>query len=294
MTGRLRAELRRARRRTRRWLLRARLDLDERRRGERDPLLPPRRLNLPSQGPAVGERMVELMQAHACLAPSSRVLDAGCGPGRMAAPLTRFLDPTAGSYEGFDVMPRSVKWCRRRITPRHPNFSFQLADLRNAQYNPDGRYRASEYVFPYPDEDFDVAIAFSLFTHLRPFEGRRYLSETARVLRPGGRLISTWFLLTPEAEQLVSAGRARRPGMFAEAQPTLQLDHTFNDAAGFAFRSHHPTVPEHMIVIDRDLVQDLHERAGLRIVESIDGTWPGREPGAADAGLQDVIISERA
>jgi len=34
-------------------------------------------------------------------------------------------------YEGFDIVPEAITWCRRRITPRHPRFRFQVADIHN-------------------------------------------------------------------------------------------------------------------------------------------------------------------
>jgi len=276
----------------RRWLIRARLDLKDRRDGTRDPLLPPRRKNLPSQLTAIGERLVTRMQEHGDLQPSSSVLDIGCGPGRVAAPLTRYLDPATGSYEGFDVMPASIKWCTKAITSRHPNFRFQVADLHNAQYNPKGRQRASEYVFPYGDESFDVALAASLFTHLQPFEGQRYLDEARRVLRPGGHLLSTWFLTNDETEELLEQGLATTPGLFtAEAGP-VKLTHSFTDERGNPFRSPAPDTPEHMIAIDEQLVREQHERAGLEIVEILYGTWPGRKAKPNGSG-QDMIVSTR-
>jgi SAM-dependent methyltransferase len=276
----------------RRWLIRAKLDLKDRIDGTRDPLVPPRRKNLPSQLAAVGDRLVELMKEHCDLAPSSAVLDIGCGPGRVAAALTRYLDPSAGSYEGFDVMPASIKWCRRAIAPRHPNFRFQIADLHNAQYNPKGRQRADEYVFPYGDESFDVAMAASLFTHLQPFEGQRYLDEAHRVLRPGGHLLSTWFLTNDDVDELLAEGRATTPGLFTASAGPVRLAHSFTDERGNQFRSPAAETPEHMIAIDEQLVLEQHERAGLEVVEILYGSWPGREPMPHRSG-QDMIVSCR-
>jgi SAM-dependent methyltransferase len=280
--------------RARRWLIRARLDFQDWRSGARDPLLPPRRKDLPSQFTAVGEQLVEDMRERAGLTRSSDVLDMGCGPGRVAAPLTRFLDPDkGGSYEGFDVMPESIRWCRKAITKRHPSFRFQVADLHNAQYNPKGTQRADEYVFPYADESFDVALAASLFTHLRPFEGQRYLEEAARVLRPGGRLLSTWFLINDESEELVAAGKAAMPGLFTASPGPLQLTHSFTDERGNPFRSPAAETPEHMIAIDEQAVVAQHERAGLEVVEVLYGSWPGRNAQPNGSG-QDIVISQRS
>ena len=274
--------------RIRRWLIRARLDFQDWRSGARDPLLPPRRKDLPSQFTAVGEQLVEDMRERAGLTPSSSVLDMGCGPGRVAAPLTRHLDPASGSYEGFDVMPESIKWCRRAITPKHLNFRFQVADLHNAQYNPQGSQRADEYDFPYPDASFDVALAASLFTHLRPFEGERYLAEVGRVLRPGGRLIATWFLINEEAEELLAGGKARDRAL----QPPVKLTHSFTDERGNTFRSPHAETPEHLVAIDEDLIRGQYERAGLRVIEILPGGWPGRDDPASRMN-QDTIVAER-
>ncbi len=236
----------------------------------------------------MGERVVEDLLAHAGLTSSSDVLDIGCGPGRVAAPLTRFLDPLSGSYEGFDVMPESIKWCRKAITRRHPNFRFQVADLHNAQYNPHGTQRADQYDFPYPDDSFDVALAASLFTHLRPFEGQRYLQEAGRVLRPGGRLLSTWFLINDEAREMLERGLAKDRGL----QPPVKLAHSFTDEHGNRFHSPHAHTPEHLIAIDEDLVRAQHERAGIEIVTILLGGWPGRE--SPESGMnQDTIIAER-
>jgi SAM-dependent methyltransferase len=44
---------------------------------------------------------------------------------------------------------------------------------------------------------FDVAVAFSVFTHLNPADAANSLSLLKRVLRPGGRAVLTWFLDHP-------------------------------------------------------------------------------------------------
>jgi len=284
--------LRFARRRgrlTRRWALRAWLDFKDERAGRRNPLLPPRRMNLPSQIAGAGVQTVELME-QAGMTRDSDVLDVGCGPGRMAAVLTERLSPS-GTYEGFDVMPKSIDWCRKAITSRFPNFRFQLADLENGQYNPKGTQKASEYVFPYGDESFDIAVAGSLYTHLRPFEAQRYLAETARVLRPGGRFVGTWFLINEESEQALADGKVLRPGLFSHTQPPLRLEFHLEDERGNPFRSLDPDTPEYMVAVDEEQVRADYERAGLRIVDVLYGHWAGRSN--KDQHGQDVIVAER-
>ena len=108
-----------------------------------------------------------------------------------------------------------------------------------------------------------MALAASLFTHLRPFEGERYLVEVGRVLRPGGRLIATWFLINEEAEELLAGGKARDRAL----QPPVKLTHSFTNERGNTFRSPHAETPEHLVAIDKELIRDQYERAGLRVIE---------------------------
>ena len=53
--------------------------------------------------------------------------------------------------------------------------------------------REGEFDFPYEDGSFTGALAASVFTHLDFATTGRYLTETARVLGPGGRLLADYF-----------------------------------------------------------------------------------------------------
>src|SRR6266498_4818050 len=94
--------------------------------------LPPPELRYPAQRfEETGRRFLELFIDLGGLQPTDDVLDLGCGIGRMAIPLTEYL---TGRYEGIDVVPRAIAWCRDNITPICPSFTFQVADIRNTQY----------------------------------------------------------------------------------------------------------------------------------------------------------------
>src|SRR5262249_27044293 len=127
--------------------------------------------------------------------------------GRAAYALVHYLTPTA-AYEGFDVVDRMIHWCQQTITPRFPNFRFQKAEIRNPMYNPGTGTSAANFAFPYWGNRFDVALLYSVFTHMPAQEVRHYLDEINRVLKPGGRCVCTFFLLNPEARQLIEAGRS--------------------------------------------------------------------------------------
>lgn len=259
------------------------IDAFERLTGRRDELTPPRRLQY------VGARADfeaagaywrdQLVDVHG-LSPDGDVLDIGCGIGRNAVALMSHLD--GGSYEGFDIVPQFIRWCQRQITPRHPNFRFQLADVRNRHYNRHGGCPANEYLFPYPGESFDIAFAASVFTHMEPDGIRQYLAQARRVLRPGGRLICTFFILDPVVRELLE----RR-------QTAFSLDYEFVDSEGTPFLGASEKVPEYCIGVD--------ETNLLRIVGEVDfelaspivhGSWSGRiDNGAGD--YQDMLVLRR-
>jgi SAM-dependent methyltransferase len=161
---------------------------------KRDPELPPHRYRQigPGDFRERGKWLAALLVRNG-LEADHRVLDIGCGIGRVALGLTNVLS-RAGSYDGFDVDARAVKWCAGNLSPRFPNFRFTHADVATARHNRGG-VPAAEYRFPFDDASFDFAFATSVFTHLEMDAALRYFGEAHRVLRPGGTLLATVFLL---------------------------------------------------------------------------------------------------
>jgi SAM-dependent methyltransferase len=235
--------------------------------GRHDPLIPPRRLQFVGAGDfaAVGDEFVDHLTALAGLTPSSAVLDVGCGIGRVARPLVDYLDAT-GSYAGFDVDPRGIAWCRERYPA--DRFSFTLADLHNLRYNPTGTQSAREYRFPYPDDAFDVALMTSVVTHLQEPEAEHYLAEAIRVLRPGGRLLATFFLLDDASRAALRDGRT-----------ALTFQHPDQEVAVAD-----PTLPEEAVAYD---VRWVRERLDVRSIDT--GTWRGDPAGGLS--YQDIVVA---
>jgi SAM-dependent methyltransferase len=239
----------------------------------RDPLTPPRRLGFVGSGDfrTAGDAFRELFVDLGGLTPDDDVLDVGSGVGRGAIGLTGWL---RGRYEGIDVVRRGIEWCQQAITPRYPNFHFQVADLYNRHYNPVGRFSASEYRFPYEDRSFDFVVLTSVFTHLLAADRDNYISEIARVLRPTGRCFATFFLLNSEARPSPEGARGqlnfrfRRPGYWTDNE----------------------RIPEAAVAYEEVDVRDQLERSGLRIVLVRYGAWSGRSDGI---GWQDVVVAER-
>lgn len=236
--------------------------------------MPPRGLSFvgPTDFEQTGKDFLELFVEFGGLRPDDRVLDMGCGIGRMAIPMTGYLQ--GGSYRGFDVGKEMIRWCKRRITPEHPNFDFTWAPIHNAKYNPFGTVSALEYEFPYPDDCFDFALATSLFTHMAGGEVRHYLEELGRVLKPNGRAFLTFFLITPEAEAEIDAGRA-------------EFDFRPDGRGAWTIDSR---LPEEAIAFAVDDTRKMIESAGLTIREPIHhGHW-ANAPGAPT--LQDIVVVE--
>ena len=243
-------------------------------------LVPPRRLiGTIGQGDfqAIGDEFLGHFRSLADLTPSDAVLDIGCGVGRMAVPLSRFL--SEGSYEGFDIIPACIQWCQEQITPRFPNFRFQLADIHNDEYHPAGRGDARTYRFPYDDSSFDFAFATSVFTHMQPTPVDNYLSETARVLRPGGRLVATFFLLNDESQSRIAAGTSG-----------LDMRHDLREeGTDLPFATTNVAIPEAALGLPEPFVRDSLQRHGFEVDEPIRyGSWSGRE---RYLSYQDVLVA---
>lgn len=121
------------------------------------------------------------------------VFDFGCGCGRMARRLALADAPMPSRYVGIDIHRGMIRWATDNLSSRLPNFSFVHADVFNPQMNPDPALPRTA-PFPVEDDGVTLLIAWSVFTHLLESQAEYYLDEVARVLRPGGVAIVTWFL----------------------------------------------------------------------------------------------------
>jgi SAM-dependent methyltransferase len=240
--------------------------------GRRDSLTPPRRMSgYVGHGDfrATGEEFLRHFRELGGLRPEDRVLEMGCGIGRMARVLAGVLRPP-GAYDGFDVVASGITWCQAHYRDTPAPFRFVHADLRNPAYNPDGALPAGEYRFPYGDGAFDLVIATSLFTHLLAGDADHYLAEAARVLVPGGRLLSTWYLI-PDAE------RAAPPAPFRRSDATVP----------WAVRN--ADVPEEAVAFDERWLRDRLAADGFSWDTLARGSWRGGE----GRSLQDIVVAHR-
>jgi SAM-dependent methyltransferase len=208
------------------------------------------------------------------LQPDARVLEVGCGIGRMAVPLTQYLDDS-GSYDGFDIVPAGIDWCRERITTRRANFRFQLVDIYNSYYHPTGHILARDFVFPYEAATFDFVFLTSVFTHMDPPEVVQYVREIARVLKPGGRCFSTFFLLNRQSLRLMRQKKSKVRFHFRFGRSRIM-----NRAA-----------PNEAVAYREPFVRKLFRKHDLEIVGPIHyGYWCERP---SFLSFQDVILTQK-
>lgn len=118
-----------------------------------------------------GAREVDELLTHCGVAvqPSDRLLEIGCGAGRM----TRRLAELAHEVVALDVSPNMLDLARRNLADVG-NVDFVLGSGRDLAAVADG--------------SVDVAFSYVTLQHVPSRDAQlSYLADTARVLRPGGR-----------------------------------------------------------------------------------------------------------
>ena len=242
------------------------LDARDRLSGRSGRLIPPRRLQFVGEGDfvGIGDEFLSHLVALCGLRAEDRVLDVGCGIGRLARPLAGYLS-IDGAYAGFDVNAAGIRWCTQRYG-HFPQFSFAHADVRNARYNPGGAGEPVAYRFPYDDDAFDVAVLISVLTHLTADAALHYLGQTRRVLAPGGRVLLTAFVLDPDAPDPALAFGPPRDGIAVVDE----------------------ALPEEAVAFESDWLLEALRAAGLDLVAVHPGGWTGRPDGLS---FQDVVVA---
>ncbi|BAL88915.1 putative methyltransferase [Actinoplanes missouriensis 431] len=125
-------------------------------------------LPVPAEGPATDDGALPVPTGVARLASGTdRVLDAGCGAGRMS----RYLADRGCRVEGVDLSPGMIAMARRD----HPDLSFTVAPLAE---------------LPFPGGSFAGVMLWYSIIHTPPEGQARIFAEAARVLQPGGHLLA--------------------------------------------------------------------------------------------------------
>jgi SAM-dependent methyltransferase len=221
---------------------------------------------------AVGKIFFKILVEQGGLKPHHRVLDVGCGIGRIAAPLTQYIQ-ASGSYDGLDIVDVGIDWCRREISPRFPNFRFHHANVFNRGYNPRGKYDAATYRFPFDDGEFDFVFLTSVFTHMLPIELLNYLAEVARVMKRGATCLITYCLRNKESMEL-----------------NAEYKNIWCWSPMNGYWTTNPKNPEDLTSYDERFIRGLYDGNGLAIDAFHYGSWCGRTDTLTQ---QDVIVARK-
>ncbi len=203
----------------------------------------------------------------------ARILDLGCGFGRIAMALARRLGPDV-DYTGLDPNADGIAWAQQNITPRHPNFRFRRIDVKSKPYNPDGTQDGASFRFPFDDASLDLVFMISVLTHVDLPTVETYAREAARVLKPSGRLVTTIFLLDPEVDRLLAAGKGHFALKYQDGECRVE----------------NPANPELVIAHPRARVLEIMDQAGFAKTLVVNGHWSGR-PSALPMEFQDLLIA---
>lgn len=217
-------------------------------------------------GDAFLKNFIELCE----LKPDAQVLDVGCGIGRIARPLTKYLS-AEGRYDGFDIVKDGIEWCQKAYRD-YPNFHFQHIPLRNDLYNLSTEQSASAFKFPYPDQQFDLVILTSVFTHMQEDEVKNYVREISRVMKNGSHCFCSFFLINKESEEFLNTS----------GEPFFK----------YRYRNyflHDDKVKDANIAYRYEFISSIIENCGLKIKNYFPGNWAGRNKTAC-LSFQDVLI----
>jgi SAM-dependent methyltransferase len=252
-------------------------DFKDRFSRNRTPLIPPIRLRNMVGGASVFMDMAEQFNIafkEVCnLQPNERVLDVGCGAGRIAFPLADYLKQ--GSYEGFDISKDAIEWCQKAYR-KYPNFHFQLADIYNGQYNPKGKIQSINYRFPFEDARFDFVFLVSVFTHMLPAEVEHYTAEISRVLKTGGRCLITYFIL----DSTISS--------YEGCDVNFKFERN-------GYRIMDEKLPESAIAYPENTIRELYSKNKLFVIEPIlYGKWAKRQNTKNFSLGQDAVYALKA
>ncbi|MEZ4805629.1 MAG: methyltransferase domain-containing protein [Bacteroidia bacterium] len=244
--------------------------------GKRDALTPPKGKIFigPGDFKTIGEKLKYDFIHYGGLKHGHHVLDIGCGIGRIAIPLTSYIDKT-GSYNGFDVVKEGIEWCQKKISPQYSNFTFKHVNLHNDLYNIEDAESASEFIFPYEDESFDFVILTSVFTHMQAKEVENYLKEISRVMKKEAICFATFFIIDQESNEYLKKS----------AQPFFPFEYD-------NYFLHDENVKDANIAYKIEFLEQLLSQTELKIDSKHPGWWAGREK-LDCVDFQDVLLLKK-
>jgi len=166
-----------------------------------------------------GRRLRESFAGDLGLHAGDRVLDVGCGTGRLAMTFAGRVAPT-GSVAGIDPAPEMIKRATSRAGKQQVPAAFQVAFAQR---------------LPFPNATFDAVACTLALHHVAEDDQQSAVQEMHRVLKPDGRLLIAEFDQGHGPHALLRWLRPSAPEHMAERA------HQLVDAAGFTAVTGRPT-----------------------------------------------------
>jgi SAM-dependent methyltransferase len=223
----------------------------------------------------------DVLQRLSTIGPRSRVVDFGCGIGRVAVQLLSREQPPRG-YLGIDIIPSAIDFCRAEIQPRFAGTAFELAAGDNDHYDRHidrtGVARDTASLTAQYGDRFTHAFAFSVFTHLYAEDFVAALRFIAALIGAGGEFLFTAFTLTDFSRAMIATGQTEYP----------LGRHEFREDGRVMVGD--PADPLAFIAYDRAMIEAMVWKAGLVITKVESGSWMG---GRLGTSLQDVYVCRK-
>ena len=124
-----------------------------------------------------GNRLRAMLADDLELRPGDRVLDVGCGPGRLTLVFAKRVGPT-GAVDGIDAAVEMINRASSQARKRGVAASFQVGFAQD---------------LPFPDATFDAVACTLALHHVAEDDQRAAVEEMYRVLKPTGRLLIAEF-----------------------------------------------------------------------------------------------------
>ena len=112
----------------------------------------------------------------------------------------------------------------------------------------------------YEADRFDLVFMFSVVSHMQPPDVSAYLRECLRVLKPGGMLFTTAFLLNDHARAAIEGGKTRR-----------RFEHQRD-----GFFADDPQSPESAVAYEEAEMLERVASSGLELLHTLSGQWANR------------------
>ena len=140
------------------------------------------------QADQIADAHVAALRRFAGLNTARWVMEIGCGFGLNAIDVMEQF-PMDARYVGVDVDEQAIDWAQKNITSKTANFWFHPLD--QALFEDDKPF------LPAQSASIELVYGFGVFHSIYPDGFSRYLSEVSRVLRPGGSVFLTLYVIRP-------------------------------------------------------------------------------------------------